>query len=236
MAYMKKIIVCAVVFLALTAVGAGAWVLLKPETAQIGDYRGEPIEEIGNDPAVRNYPAAAVEQNKSRLEELAQKLQENPANLDMWMAVAEFKKFFNNYNGAAAALEYAATIEPQNPLIYYNLANLYGLYLKDYPKAEENYLKAIDGGAAVAYPFLGLAEFYRDFYTAKYNLIDDVLLEGLDKGIPGDPNMILQLAYYYKSVGDNENAIKYFSKLLNSPDVSAAQKQSFREEIENLGS
>lgn len=231
---MKKIGIYIFIFLASLGISIGARHLLKLKEAQIGDYHGEPITEIGNDPGIKNFPPAAIEQNKNRLKELAGRLQKDPGNFDMWLDVGQLKKFFNDYNGAIDALEYAKIVSPENPLAYYNLANVYGLYLHDYPKAEEYYLKAIDYGTNLDYTYLGLAEFYRDFYKAKFDLVDDVLLRGLKEGVPGDPNMMLQLAYYYKSIGDKKNAINYFTKLLTSNLISGPQKQALREEVKTL--
>ncbi len=236
---MKKPLIF-IIPLALLIIGVVVWFSLKTKEVQIGDYRGEPIEEIGNDPAIKNFPPEAIEKNKNRLHELAVQLKTDPKNWNFWMEIGQLKKFFNNYNGAVAVYEYAKTINPEEPLVYYNLANLYGSYLRDYPKAEEYYLKALDYGPSDEYIYLGLAEFYRDFYTAKSDLTDDVLLQGL-KEIPNNPNLIIQLAYYYKSVygesrqtADKENAIKYFSQLISIPDINADQKQAFREEIKAL--
>ena len=229
---MKKKIIF-IVPLALLVIGAGVWFSVKTKEARIGDYRGEPIEEIGNDPAIKNFPPAAVEQGKNRLKELAALLEKDPQNWNFWMEVGQLKKFFNNYNGAVAAYEYVKTNNPEDPLVYYNLANLYGSYLGDYPKAEEYYLKAVSYGPNEEYIYLGFAEFYRDFYKAKYDQIENLLLEGL-KNVPNYTNLLIQLAYYYKSVNDNQNAIKYFSQLLNAQDIGADQKQAFREEIKAL--
>lgn len=229
---MKKILLGAVIFIFL---GAGVFFAIKQKPVQIGDYRGESITEIGNDPAIKTFPPAAVEKNKKQLKELAQKLQEDPSNTGLWLAVAQLKKFFNNYLGAVEALKYALSLQPENPLVNYNLANLYGLYLKDYPRAEALYLKAIETGAPNNdYIYFSLAEFYRDFYKEKYDLIDDLLLRGLKEGNQGNPNLIMQLAYYYKSVGDNKNAVKYFRQLISSPTTTGDQQEAFKKEIQSL--
>jgi len=229
---MKKKIIF-IIPLALLIIGVGFWLLLKNKEVQIGDYRGEPIEEIGNDPAIKNFPPAAVERNQNRLKELAATLRKDPKLWNAWMEVGQLKKFFNNYKGAVDAYEYVKVNSPEDPLVYYNLANLYGAYLGDYPKAEEYYLKAVSYGPNEEYIYLGFAEFYRDFYKAKYDQIENLLLEGLKK-VPNYTNLLIQLAYYYKSVNDNQNAIKYFSQLLNAQDIGADQKQAFREEIKAL--
>ena len=229
---MKKKIIF-IIPLALLIIGVGFWLLLKNKEVQIGDYRGEPIEEIGNDPSIKNFPPAAVEKNQNRLKELAATLRKDPKFWNAWMEVGQLKKFFNNYKGAVDAYEYVKVNSPEDPLVYYNLANLYGAYLGDYPKAEEYYLKAVSYGPNEEYIYLGFAEFYRDFYKAKYDQIENLLLEGLKK-VPNYTNLLIQLAYYYKSVNDNQNAIKYFSQLLNAQDIGADQKQAFREEIKAL--
>lgn len=220
--------------MALAAVTATAiWHFTRNGEVQIAGYRGEPITEIGSDPIIKLIPKEALQKQKDRLAELDRKLRENPEDFEAWMAVGNLKKFFNNYIGAIAAYEYAELLQPENALIHYNLANLYGLYLRDYPKAEQYYLNARKLASNYPYVHLGLAEFYRDFYQEKADQVDDVLLEGL-KYIPNEPNLTLNLAYFYKNAGDKLNAIKYFKNLLNYPLVSEDHKAAIQKEVEAL--
>jgi len=207
--------------------------LKKTGSEAIGNYQGEPLAEIGTDPIIEQMPPDALQAKKERLAELILRLKANPSDFDVWMELGLIKKFFNNYRGAVAVFEYARVLNPANAVVHYNLANLYGIYLRDYPKAEEYYRAAIERAYGLAYTYLGLAEFYRDFYKEKSNLVDDVLLAGLEV-IPDDPNLLLNLAFYYKSAGDKPNALKYFRKLINHPDVSGNQQQQIQEEILEL--
>jgi tetratricopeptide (TPR) repeat protein len=229
---MRKLLVILSAVLIIGA-AAGLWYFLMSAGVRIGGYYGEPIEEIGNDPAIKSFPPEAVQKNKDRLADLEKILKAAPADFDAWMDVGQLKKFFHNYKGAVQAYEYAATLNPDSPLAYYNLANLYGLYLGEYAKAEQYYEQAIEKGWNLAYTYLGLAEFYRTFYKDKFRETEKVLLRGLEV-IPDDPNLMLDLAFYYKTAGDKEKAVSYFKKLLNHPDISGAQKQALEEEMKLL--
>ena len=126
-------------------------------------YTGEPITFLGNDPIINSLPTEAVMKQKFFLSELDKSLKENPNNFDEWIAVGNHKKFFNNYNGARDAWEYAKHLS-DNPISYLNLANLYGYYLRNLSKAEENYLLAIDHDSLNATGvYNAAAGFFRDF-------------------------------------------------------------------------
>ena len=135
------------------------------ENVALPPYNGEPIYILGNDLAVINaLPKEVVEKQKSYLQELEISLNENPNNFDGWIAAGLHKKFFNNYSGARDAWEYAKLVSPDSSLSYLNLANLYGYYLNNLKKAEENYLLAIDRDPVNSYgSYYALANFYRDF-------------------------------------------------------------------------
>ena len=66
--------------------------------------------------------------------------------------------------GARDAWQYAKLLEPDSLLPYLNLANLYGYYLNNLNKAEENYLAAVDRDPINKFgAYTSLAGFYRDF-------------------------------------------------------------------------
>ena len=92
-------------------------------------YAGQPIMTIGNDPIINQFPISVVEKQKTYLANLNTALQKNPYDFDSWMQVGNHKKFFNNYEGARDAWEYAKLLVPAQQLPYLNLANLYAYYL-----------------------------------------------------------------------------------------------------------
>ena len=58
------------------------WVL---KSLPIGDYRGDPLTNIGTDSAVKSLPEEAVNQKKSKLAELEKRLRENPKDVTAWL-------------------------------------------------------------------------------------------------------------------------------------------------------
>jgi len=127
-------------------------------------YAGEAINIVGTDPIINQLPREAVERQKGFLAELAATLSENPIDYDGWIAVGIHKKFFNNYIGARDAWEYAKLIEPNQPKTYLNLGNLYGYYLRDLARAEENFLAATQRDISnFSGSYQAIANFYRDF-------------------------------------------------------------------------
>ncbi len=182
-------------------------------------YQGEAIDVIGGDPAVKQTPAAYLEKYRQELSDWKIRLAKNPADLDGWLRVGVLKKFFNNYLGARDAWEYAKIVAPEGHIAYYNLGNLYGAYLNDFSRAEENYLEAVRL-SRLPYLYLNLADFYRVFYKEKSGLAETVLLEGI-KNNPDDSGLKLALANYYRDAGKTAEAIKYYEEVLKIEPANA---------------
>ena len=133
----------------------------QPETPI---YKGQAISFLGDDSIINDLPKDAVDKRRQLLADLSIKLKENPLDFEGWMTVGFIKKFFNNYEGARDALEYAKYSGVNNALPYLNLGNLYGYYLKDFKKAEGNFLAAVDRDPLESFATrYNLAGFYRDF-------------------------------------------------------------------------
>ena len=79
-----------------------------------------------------------------------------------WISLGVQYKIIGDYDSARDAWEYASAIRPASGLPNRNLGDLYGYYLKDNIKAEENLLKAIEKSPNKAEYYLKTAEFYRD--------------------------------------------------------------------------
>ena len=165
------------------------------ELGKLSSYTGDPIDNIGNDPFIQQVPADYLEKYKQELANFKKTLTENPGDAEAWARVGVLKKFFNNYEGARDAWEYAKIVNPEFSTPYYNLGGLYAGYLKDNLKAEENYLKAIEIDSALPYLYLGLAEFYSVFYKEKSDQVEQVLQRGL-KILPGDESLLRALESY----------------------------------------
>jgi len=192
-------------------------------------YKGEKITEIGNDKFIKKIPEEIVMEYKKKLEEWEAVLKKNPMDVDAWISIGMIKKFFNNYAGARDAWEYAKYLNDGNSVVYYNLGNLYGSYLKDYKKAEENFLKAIELEDKNVNYYIGVADFYRNFYTEKKEKIKIILEEGI-KQVPNDVSILAYAGGYYKEEGNKERALELYKKILSlNPE-----NEEVKEEIKKL--
>jgi tetratricopeptide (TPR) repeat protein len=158
-------------------------------------YIGDPIENIGNDSFIAQVPPASLLAYKTELAELKASLSKKPGNFDGWLRLGVIKKFFNNYTGARDAWEYANIIAPKNSSAYYNLGGLYGAYLKDFKKAEERYLTAIENDPKFSYLYVDFANFYWTFDISKKHLAKGVIEKGL-VALPDDPSLLQALERY----------------------------------------
>lgn len=187
--------------------------------SEIPQYIGRPLDEVRFG-AGFSAPETAIEQKRGDLKVLAAVLNANSigsSGVDDWIAVGVIKKFFNDYEGARDAWEYAGVLYPANALSFANLGNLYAFYLRDIGKAEFNFRKAINSDPYQPGYYLNFADFYKTVYVVKKTEAPKVLLEGMS--VIKDVNLILSLATYYRDEGDKVNAIKYYQEVLRlSPD------------------
>ncbi len=204
---------------------------IKPATTK--KYSGQALKFLGDPQILAKYPAEFVEQKRNQLADIIKLVEADPTDETNWMDIGLVKKNFDNFFGVRDAWEYAKLLNPSNALNCYNLGNLYASYLGDNQKAEQNFLGALKLDPNSDYTYLGLAEFYRDFYKAKSDQIDDVLLAGL-KVLPADPNLLLQLGFYYKSVQNKEQALEYFNRFLKLSGITGLQQQQVQNEVDAL--
>lgn len=90
------------------------------------------------------------------------KLKADNKYVDGWIDLGLYRKAIGDYDGAREVWEYAVSISPSNGLPNRNLGDLYGYYLQDAQKAEENFLKAIKKDPEQIEYYFKIVEFYRD--------------------------------------------------------------------------
>lgn len=200
-----------------------------PANPQASSYFGRPLAEVRLG-AGFSAPEAVTAEKRGDLKVLATVLSANPkgsGGVDDWIAVGVIKKFFNDYEGARDAWEYAGVLYPGNALSFANLGNLYGFYLHDNTKAESNLKKAIANDPYQTAYYIGLADFYKNVYTAKKSEAIKVLLDGMS--IIKDVNLVLALATYYRDEGDKTNALKYYEEVIKmSPGQAGIEEEISR--------
>lgn len=148
-------------------------------------------------PDVRAIIAGNIAQNIDNLKK-------NPKDVDEWLSLGINRKIVEDFEGAKEAWEYAAYLSPKTAVIFSNLGDLYGYYLKDFSKAEMNFKKAISNDLTFPNYYIKTADFYREV-EKDLSKAKAILIEGLSV-IKDDMNL--------KNALDNVNSL--ISKQSNS--------------------
>ena len=191
------------------AVVAGAAIigvaLLYTGVIQIGAPRAPSLDDELSISAdlpedVRALLVASVEKLKSEL-------REDPTKVAAWLDLAIRYKTAGDFDGAVKIWEYLAAQYPTDPVPPHNLGEYYFHTVKNYPKAEQYYRRAIAVAPQFPINYLDLHDMYRYVYKEDTTAAVDILKEALEKvdstqGI----DVLIALAGYYNSKGDTENA------------------------------
>jgi len=148
---------------------------------------------------------------------------------DRWINIGLLKKRMGDIDGAKEAWLEAISKDPNQHHSYGNLANLYFYDYKEYEKAEEYFLKALDINKGKGY-YMGLADLYRYKLIEKRNQVEDLIIEAADMA----PDRISRADYYVylakffeKEENDMVKAKSYAQKAVESnPEVES--------QVENL--
>lgn len=145
-----------------------------------------------------------------------------------WMQIGILKKTIGDFEGARDAWEFVGILWPDGAVSFANLGELYWRYLHDYPKAEKNFRISIKNKTDPL-TYISLADLYHYSYKEKYELADDVLLEGL-KVEARDLNLMKHLAYIYSLRGEFVESIKWWKEVLADDPTD----ESVKDEIARL--
>lgn len=173
-----------------------------------GDMSGVKIEKIettqDNRPAIRyplpdldrkvDVPASISDEAKkiatAKIAEISGRLKQNSDSLEDWLLLGIYRKMVGDLEGAVEVWEYAGKIRPSNSVSFNNLGDLYGYYLKDPVKAEENFKKAIANGPEQIYIYRNFYEFYH--FVVKNDAKAKAILEQGIAANPGPASLDLQ--------------------------------------------
>lgn len=149
-------------------------------------------------------------------------------NLQAVNDVARLKKALGDFEGAITAWEYANLSSPKNSLSFSNLAALYHYDLKEYDKAETNYLISISNDPDDINTIRNLFEMY--YYAIKdLTRAEALLLESIENN-PEAVDLYALAGSFYAEIGRNDKALEYYEKALGlNPN-----NQAIKKEIERL--
>ena len=118
-------------------------------------------------------------------------LKQDYRSVDGWIQLGLLKKLLGDFNGAKEAWEFASSIAPNNSISFHNLGFIYWQHYKDYEKAEQNYLKAVQNNKKDIIAFIDLSNIY--YYDLKNSVkARNILMEGLKEN-PGDYELLRTL-------------------------------------------
>ncbi len=109
-----------------------------------------------------DMPAQIKEDNQSKISQIIKNLKSNTGSFNDWIDLGLYRKLLGDYEGARQAWEYASLLRPQSPASFSNLGILYGYYLKDAPKAEKSFLRAIENDPKDINLYFQTYDFYKD--------------------------------------------------------------------------
>lgn len=145
-------------------------------------------------------------------------LKKDSSRIDAWTELALNLRFIGEYQFAEEVLKYIIAVSPGYATADSNLAVLYQQNLKNYPAAEKYYLKYISLVPTDATGYINLSHMYRSQYLAKSDQADTILIQGLQKS-PDNPQLLIELARYYRDTQKTASARTYYEKA-----IAAAQK------------
>lgn len=188
---MKKKIIFT--FLAIAVLASIGFYIKNPTNKGLPFVAIQGVEIKNNSKTATNIPApnldrkvnfpTANENTKEKIVEISEKLKIDRTNTPLWIDLGSLRKAIGDYEGAKLAWEYIAVVAPKNGLAFRNLGDLYGYYLGNPQKAEENFLKAIQNDPNQIEYYFKIVDFYREIANdpAKARAI-------LEKGIAANPS------------------------------------------------
>ncbi|MBU4348179.1 tetratricopeptide repeat protein [Patescibacteria group bacterium] len=169
------------------------------------------------------------EKNSKRIEEINNQIKEDYQHLDLLLEAGSLRQVVGDYEGAVRTWEFASAVFPKNYTSFQNTGFVYGFYLKDYDKSEENYLKSLENDPTNIQVYLDLVDIYT--FSNQMEKIPVFLKTSL-KNIGHSNQLFLKasLAKYYVDIKDNTNAIKYYEEVL----AGDPSNEDIKQEIERL--
>lgn len=178
-------------------------------------------------------PEAIRKDLERQIAEATAVLKQDYNNLTPWIALGLARKAFEDYEGAMEAWEFAGVIRPKNSLSFANLGFLYSSYLKDYARAEKNYLRAIANDVHNVSAYNNLADLYWYSIPEKRVGIPKLLVGGLNENTDRDHRapLLARLAIYYKDNKEYGKAVDVMEEIVTLIPESAGE---LRAEIDEL--
>ena len=213
-------------------IGAGVLYFSKSKPSDVSDIEPDAEEEefpyLIDFSMAENIQEAQLEILKQDYELAVEKYKEDPDSFSSLMTFAFTYYQLGDFESARDVYIKVGEISPKNYTSFWNLANAL-IRLKNYSGAEQAYLKTIENGPDQARHYTVLAELYWYNLPEKKEQIPDLYKKGLEQ-LPGNYDLLVNLAWYYKETGDKKNALKYYQEVINNyPDMEEIIRAAMEE-------
>lgn len=128
-------------------------------------------------------------------------LKKDPMQFNEWIFIGNDSLIAGDYKSAQEFWEYASARWPTNVASFNSLGDLYMNYLKDYPKAEKNFLQAIKNKPDDTNPYRNLFTMYSETSYKPTNTAAEDILKKAILANPKAVDMQYLLAQWYKRLG-----------------------------------
>lgn len=161
-------------------------------------------------------------------------IKEHPDSFLGWMDLGFVKNVFGDYRGAEAAWLYATEISPSQSRSLMNLGDLYANKLKDYPRAEEMYQRAIEIEPFLVPAYRELATLYRFSIKSReedaYRVLENGQRQSPNEGV----ELLALAATWAEQDGKIPLAISYYEEFLKiQPDNARVKEDLARLKAKN---
>jgi hypothetical protein len=136
-----------------------------------------------------DLPADVKTAFQSQISAVVAMLKKDPSQFAYWLQLAIDYKVAGDYTAAANVWGYLTKVAPESYVPYADLGDLYQNFLKDYPKAEANYLQAIKLSPQDIDLYIQLYTMYRYEYKTNTSAAANILAQGL-KANPGNQTLL----------------------------------------------
>ena len=148
-------------------------------------------------------------------------LKSNPEDFNAWIVLGALYHMGGDEKMAEKIWLYTSALAPTSPLPYYNLADLYLDFLKDYVKAEAMYKKALALDPRNPAPYRNLFSLYTDYgYKKGTSAAEDILKQGIAAVANTVYDLHILLARYYKVQGRTAEAKAEFDLAIAAAEVA----------------
>ena len=150
----------------------------------------------------------------AKLDELIKLIKGKYDYVNAWYDLGAYRIVIGDYDGAIDAYKFVVLLKPGDYISYANLGDIYMNYLKNYPLAEENFLKAIKNNSAYFFGYTELATLYENNFNDGKQKAEDLFLLGIKLNAE---NLYLKIKFaeFYERNGKKSEALALFREVLS---------------------